>query len=375
MNANIKNFLIILFITFDMGGELGLRSIAFVLIFIGLLQDIYSRKSLVAPVGIVRELFFLIFLFVLWPFILLIKAQIYGYDLNLSISQISSLLFAFIYLLYRLQIYKVNGLTNLINSIYVLSCFYCAMIIVYIFNFELFNVITRFFIERGLYAGVRSESVDLPNIYIKSSLFIFFAFSCYLGKDRLKSSIIYVGTFITTSKVLLVFNTLLFLSRLNIRVKLLFIVVLILSLPFVSSFLSSDIFKFSEYLLTAVDGNSITASKRISDFYSVLNHFNNDYIGFIFGFGPGSLMFTDFTNTAVANIELDHLNAIRKFGLLWFILLCSYVFYVSLLLKKNGMSGELIGLIGVFFLAGTNPVLISPMFFIILIECRLSVLK
>lgn len=375
MNGSIYNFIIILVLTFDMGGELGVRFAAFILIFIGFAFSLYSRKALVMPLSISKELFFLVFLLVLWPFILLIKSHVNGYDLSLSISQISSLFFAFTYFLYRIQTYKINGLKNLLYSFYVLSCFYCAMIVIYFFNADLFGAITGYFMEQGLYAGVRSESVDLPNVYIKSSLFIFFAFSCFLGKNRIKSSIIYVGTFITTSKILFLFNTLLVFYRLNFRVKLFLILILILSFPFLSSFLSSDVLNFSEYLLTAVDGNSITASKRISDFYSVLNLFNKDYIGLLFGFGPGSLIFTDFMNTAVVNIELDHLNTIRKFGLLWFILLCSYIFYVGLLLKKNGMSSELIGLIGVFVLAGTNPVLISPMFFIILTECRLSALK
>jgi hypothetical protein len=74
-------------------------------------------------------------------------------------------------------------------------------------------------------------------------------------------------------------------------------------------------------------------------------------------------------DASLSNIELDHLNAIRKFGLPWFFVFTASVLTLSSKLFRSSVpDGRIIGLalLALFIAAGTNPVLLSPVFLMFL---------
>ncbi|WP_244086744.1 hypothetical protein [Aeromonas caviae] len=367
MRANIFNFFIILILVFDMGGDLGIRPLAIILILISMVDVFFTNYKIILSNNIFCETIFLFFLFILWPTFLLLKSQANGFDLSISVSQISSLFFAFFYFLYRSLTPKISGLNNLVHSLFMLSLFYFLMLLVFLVNEKLFLNITSYFSDRGLYAGIRNENIALPNIYIKSSLFIFFAFISLLDRRPIGSIIVYVGSIITTSKMLFILNSVFLFLRMRLRNR--FFLLFLIS-PIIVFLFFKDVTEVLSYLSSAFDSRSVTTSKRISDFYSIISLFYSDEVSFLFGFGPGSVMYSHYSNADVVNLELDHLNTIRKFGLVWFVIFLGYFLRVALHLYKTSKYAGLIGLVGVFILSGINPVLISPVFFIVLFECR-----
>jgi hypothetical protein len=73
-------------------------------------------------------------------------------------------------------------------------------------------------------------------------------------------------------------------------------------------------------------------------------------------------------NAFVAAVELDHLDAIRSYGLIWFIGFTIVVFRavgVGMHLESEEARGLRVAVLAGFCAAGTNPVLINPLFCIL----------
>jgi hypothetical protein len=83
------------------------------------------------------------------------------------------------------------------------------------------------------------------------------------------------------------------------------------------------------------------------------------------GQGAGVAFFSLGESENVQSFEIDHLNAIRKFGLPWFIAYSAIVFYSARKLIATGQKEERafgFALISAYLAAGTNPVLLSSLF-------------
>ena len=68
---------------------------------------------------------------------------------------------------------------------------------------------------------------------------------------------------------------------------------------------------------------------------------------------------------AVILDELDHVDAIRQFGILWFIAFSLIAGYIALrFVKSRNANNRALGMafISIYLAAGTNPVLITPLF-------------
>jgi hypothetical protein len=89
----------------------------------------------------------------------------------------------------------------------------------------------------------------------------------------------------------------------------------------------------------------------------------------IIGQGVGVPFFSSGESSYVQNIEVDHLNTVRKFGLPWFVGFSGIVFFSAWkLIKASCAEMEACGfaLVSMYFAAGTNPVLTSPLFVILM---------
>jgi len=124
-----------------------------------------------------------------------------------------------------------------------------------------------------------------------------------------------------------------------------------------------------ELFVEIATGDSKTVEVRQRDIGSIVDLFSGDPVGFIFGFGMGSEFYSAGAGDIVTGIELDHLNTIRKYGLIWSALFFYFVIATSIramLSRVRNVRVLGICLVSAFIVAGTNPVLISPIFFVIL---------
>jgi len=126
---------------------------------------------------------------------------------------------------------------------------------------------------------------------------------------------------------------------------------------------------FAEDLKDTFSGQSDTAVVRLGHIDSVLRLWARNPHYLIVGQGVGVPFYTSGESEFVQNIEVDHLNAIRKFGLPWFVGFTGIIFYSAWkLIKANRPEMQACGfaLVSMYFAAGTNPVLVSPLFIILM---------
>jgi hypothetical protein len=134
---------------------------------------------------------------------------------------------------------------------------------------------------------------------------------------------------------------------------------------------------YIDYLAATFRGEATTSQVRIGHWKSFVDLMEENPSYLIWGQGTGT-QFVSLGEAArsgglphpVYNIELDHIDSIRQFGLPWFIGFTALSAYVSLKLIWKSRSNEDKGLGyamgGLFIAAGTNPVLITPLFMMLL---------
>ena len=93
------------------------------------------------------------------------------------------------------------------------------------------------------------------------------------------------------------------------------------------------------------------------------------------GQGAGTVFYTTGADDFVNNIELDHLNSIRKFGIFWFAGFTLFVFGVIWGSRRVHDVALASALTAAFVVCGTNPVLLTLMFFSILAICYVAVMR
>jgi hypothetical protein len=156
------------------------------------------------------------------------------------------------------------------------------------------------------------------------------------------------------------------------RFAMLRMVLPILLLSAVTVFILSSFPGFFDLISDTAAGQSETAVVRIGHYHSIMDLFlrNPDYL--LIGQGAGTSFFSSGESDYVRIIELAHLDAIRKFGLPWFLGFSALVFYSSwrlIRLKEMEARGFGFALVSMYIAAGTNPVLLSPLFIILLMLC------
>ena len=122
---------------------------------------------------------------------------------------------------------------------------------------------------------------------------------------------------------------------------------------------------FFDYFINAFTGKSATATVRIKHFESVIALFEENPIYIITGQGIGTSFYTTGFGFVTDNIEIDHINTIRKFGFIWSTMFYSLIAWEIIKLYSSHIyENKALGLafISTFILVGTNPLLINPLF-------------
>lgn len=127
---------------------------------------------------------------------------------------------------------------------------------------------------------------------------------------------------------------------------------------------------FFDYFINALTGKSETTIVRIQHFESIVKLFQDNPFYLIFGQGLGTTFYTTGFGYFTDNVEIDHINTIRKFGLVWSTLFYLFIFWeINSLGRSIKKDDRVLGLayLLTFILVGTNPLLINPLFLILTI--------
>jgi len=378
--------LLLLFVAnvFDPGGAFGLRYFAFV---VAVLATLWTVRFFHLPSG---ALTLGLVLFVVWPAWSLVYGVARGGDLFVGIVQVSPFVFALIVALILPVLDDLTPLRMLYACLFFLAVGVTAVfaLLVLLPDNSLSHTLLGFLVgldEREGYFRVTSlGDLEVPWIYFRSTLFLVPAFVYYLFVNRLlRAGVILLALGATLSKAGLTI-ALLFGAYYSISVLLAgsaagevgrllrgrirrFLPVLVVAGAALVILLSLP--TFSDQIRDAWQGESDTSQVRMGHFHSVMNLFLQHPSYLVVGQGVGVPFYSLGEFDYVQNIEIDHVNAIRKFGLPWFIGFSAVAFYSARRLIKSGQVERRafgFALVSIYFAAGTNPVLTSDLFIILL---------
>jgi hypothetical protein len=372
---------------YDTAGALGIKHVAFFLLCVSAVRTLkYVDFSSLEVIGGML-------LFVVWPCWALLFGAVRKGDMLVGASQVTPFLFGLV-----LAAVLCAFDTRIPLRLFYACLFSLAIVVlasfalVYLlpdnpFSSALFAVLTSRHEKEGYFGMQSLGGVEVPIIYFGSTLFLVPTFVYYLFVGRmLRAGIVFLAIEVTFSKagiiIALVFSALYSASVLFGRsspavregVRALvgrrlrkFLPIVIIGAIASGFFLSFP--ALSDEIRDALSGESDTILVRIGHFQSVMNLFRQHPSYLVIGQGVGVPFYSLGESTYVQNFEIDQLNAIRKFGLPWFIGFSAVVFYSAYkLIRKRRIEERAFGcaLISIYFAAGTNPVLISPLFIIVM---------
>jgi len=381
--------LLLLFLAnvFDPGGTFGLRYFAFGVAVLSTFWTwtYFDLSARALTTGLI--------LFVVWPAWSLLLGAARGGDPFMAIVQVAP--FIFVPLL-ALLLPALDDRTP--SRLFYACLFFLALGVIVLFTLivsfpassvgqTLLEYLTRLDEQEGYFSTRSLGDQNVPWIYFRSTLFLVPAFVYYLFMNRLmRAGVILLALGVTLSKagltIALLFGvyyagSALFAGSAPIladnterlwraRMRRFLPVTLIVG---VAILIFSSLPAFSEEISDSWTGGSLTAEVRIGHIHSVMNLFLEHPSYLIVGQGVGVPFYSLGAFDYVQNFEVDHLNAIRKFGLLWFLGFSAVVFYSARRLIRCGeVEGRALGfaLIAIYFAAGTNPVLLSDLFIILM---------
>lgn len=377
--------LFVLFVAniFDPLGALRLKYFAFLVATLALIWT--SRYFYLTS----REISLGLLLFVVWPVWSLFYGAVRGGDLSVGLTQITPFIFASLLAVILPSLDARRPLRVFYASILLLAIVVVVFFAMIVFLPEkaisqsLFGYLTSLEGKEGSFGTQSFGGLEVPWIYFSSTLFLVPAFVYYLHIGKL----LHAGTLLlalglTFSKagltIACVFGAVYSVSVLfNLsdkrasngiareggkRLSKLLQIVVIAGIPLlVFLFLPT----FSDDIKDSWAGNSVTAQVRIGHFHSVMELFLHHPTYLIVGQGAGVPFYSLGQSEYVQSFEIDYLNAIRKFGLPWFIGYSAIVFYSARRLIKTGIREERafgFALISGYLAAGTNPELLSSLF-------------
>jgi len=351
-------YILFLSLVLDMGGTLGIRNP--ILIFSSLFLLFFSKFKFNK-----YDIIIFLALLVIWPLYSYMLGITNDGNIDIANSQLKATVLSFVLFLVLYNVPYALLIDGFMWGIKITSIVSIFLTFSLFFEIPVGKAVLEYMdkVEAG-YFGFRPlvENVYVPNIYFKSTLFFVGAFIFYLFRDKwITAVIIFVSLVAAVAKTAIIVSSLAFIFYLIKSGKK--FTKFIISIIFV---IGLFYFINSPYFLVIVDtlsGHSDTTDVRMQDFISFLHSLG--LVNFLFGNGLGSSFFSPSHNEYVYNIEIDHINSVRKYGVIWFIFFTSLTtFYSIKLINKKNKKIKLFGfsLIITFLLAGTNPVLISPLF-------------
>jgi len=361
-DKRIPAFLILSGLSLDMGGDLGLRKyfLAAALLFY------FFHRSFSFP----RHSLYFFVILCLYPTVLLFFSVVGENNFDIAVSQYSGTLFGFIVIVLLYQSRQSDLIWIYFRALQIVATLAIILAAGLVFDINFIKgVVVKLSETTGGYFGIRSLGSEqtYANIYFKSTLFYpsGFILSIYYRK-QISALIFLLACIVSFSKV-------------GVAMCLLAMVVSILIdkdfRKSGSALLWGIIITFTIlYSPIVIDiervffGESETGMIRKLHMISLLDLLQDDVFSLLFGFGLGHQFYSLGAGEIIHNIEIDHFNTIRKYGLIWF-LISLYLLIKLIKFSTIRIVGSLyskyvtLALVTTFFAAGTNPVLISPLFF------------
>lgn len=361
--TNVFVFLMLLSISIDMGGEFGIRNVVLpaCALAIFVLKGIVLRK----------EWLFHYTLLVCYPAFLLLLGVAQGFNFSLGLSQFQSTFFAFVLLVLLFKVpYRITAAALAYSILFVALLAVVLAVGLWFGLGPLVDVASLLEEKGGGNFGGRAVGVEavIPNIYFKSTLFFVPALLFFLFERKYLAALIcFLGLVAAVSKtgiaVSIMLAAIFFARSAGFWGRFWGVIVLA---AIVFWLVQSPLFILFDEI---ANNKSHTVDIRAGHFESIIDLWMNDVVGLLFGFGLGSTFYSTGAGGVVSNIELDHLNVVRKYGLVWALLFLLWVLQVTFSAIRNSRTDvRALGwaLIISFIVAGTNPVLISPLFFLFL---------
>lgn len=364
-------FLFFFCLFFDLGGALYLRNFA-----LAILMGVFLITLLSSP-GVFFAPFLrlpILVLFVIWPLVAVYLGFYRGAESALVIQNILALV-SFPILIIFFSNYEIETIiTAFATAATMLGVVVLLFWVLLYFDNSLAHVIADSLSEgEAGYFGIREISgINFPVVYFKATLFFVPATILLIQKNRFFQVMILLAALMAaTSKTGFVIAALaVWISILRRQSSVVIFVALFLTGVVIT--LAGIYFNEVIYALFTDEGTLIT---RVDHWDSLLNLFLENPSYFFVGQGAGTVFYSTGADDFVNNIELDYLNSIRKFGIFWFVGFALFVFGVIWGSRRVHGVALASALAAAFVVCGTNPVLLTLMFFSILAICYVAVMR
>ena len=391
----IKVVLVLLFVAsvYDPGGALHLKYPSTFLLCVSAIWALkyFDLSSLEIIGGML--------LFVVWPCWALLIGNVRMGDMTIAVTQVTPFLFVLPLALLLPALDRRTPLRLFYACVLSLAIFVAvAFGVVFLMpgslvGAKMFEALSSLQEQEGYFGSMRMGDVTVPVLYFRSTLFLVPACVYFLFMGRMwRAGITFLALGLAWSKsgmiIALVFGLVFLVLKLRshaaslpghangarrfTKLRTILPVVLLsgIVLLIVSSFPG-----FFNIILDTAAGESDTALIRVGHYHSIMDLFarNPDYL--LTGQGAGTSFFSSGESDYVRIIELAHLDGIRKFGLPWFLGFSALVFcssWRSIKAKEMEAQGFGFALASMYIAGGTNPVLFSPLFIILLMLCYFS---
>lgn len=213
------------------------------------------------------------------------------------------------------------------------------------------------------------------SIYFKATLFYVPAFVYYLYRERFAySAILFIALTLSVSKsgILLcgLFTGWFILINGSLRLQagaLGMVGILVITALYVVDI--EVTMAYTEYFIETVTGEAETSQIRVGQLKSFVDLMGEHPTYLLWGQGVGTEFYSVGKEEFTYSIELAHIDTIRQFGLPWFIAFSSCVAYVAFRLTRRKArieKGLGYATVGIFVAAGTNPLLVTPLFMMLI---------
>ncbi len=272
------------------------------------------------------------------------------------------------------------------GALLIILIFLCISIFHYLGRNDLMNQIYIFTSRYGLgYFGQKPTSGDsgvfFPNVYFRWSLLLIPAAVLLLDQSSFKICAVVLAGFLTTSTAVILFMFFALIWGVWDRcvrgkipkayvARLLIIFATLLSVIAIVVCSGSGDLLFQ--IAMKLSPTNPSTSVKVLHVGSIAQVLLSDPITFLFGMGVGTEFYSAGAGKLVSRVEVSHFDMMRQYGALYTIAFCCYVFFLFASLRRTDRTGRqlAIGLMMLFIGSGTNPLLLSPVFFLVLVMAK-----
>ena len=235
----------------------------------------------------------------------------------------------------------------------------------------------------GQRPGTGGVTLFVPNVYFRWTMLLIPAIACLAAQPR-RLSVVLAAVVATLSTAAIAFALaglvlgLLVDPRTPVsRFGRVAAVLLVVAVSGVALAIASGLGPLLLTLVEKFTSSSDSTSIKLGHIQSIMELVSGDAWLLLFGTGVGSSFYTVGFDEVVSNVEVSHFNMLRQFGVVYTLAFFAYVAWVTLTLFRTDVDGRRlsVGIAMLFVAAGTNPLLLTPVFFLALVMGRAYVVR